>query len=89
MLNIIVCAKVVLNPEAPVSMFRIDPEAKRAIPPKGMPPVLNPYDENCIEAALRVKEVHPGKITVISNGAKQDTAAIYSRKGGGVPDNRG
>jgi electron transfer flavoprotein beta subunit len=67
-LNIIACVKVVIDPEAPISTFRIDPEAKRAIPAKGVPPVLNPYDENCLEAALRIKDVHPSKITVISMG---------------------
>jgi len=68
MTNIIVCMKQVLDPEAPVSAFKIDPEAKRAIPPKGTPPVLNPNDENALEAALRIKDVQPTEITVISMG---------------------
>jgi len=69
MINIIVCMKQVLDPEAPRSAFKIDPEAKRAIPPKGTPPVLNPFDENALEAALRIKGTQPAKITVISMGA--------------------
>jgi electron transfer flavoprotein beta subunit len=60
--------KQVLDPEAPVSAFKIDPEVKRAIPPKGTPPVLNPNDENALEAALRVKDTQPTEITVISMG---------------------
>ena len=32
--NIIVCMKQVLDPEIPISLFRIDPEARIAIPPK-------------------------------------------------------
>ena len=68
MIKIIVCMKQVLDPEAPVSAFRIDPEAKRAIPPKGTPPVLNPNDENALEAALRIKDAQPAEITVISMG---------------------
>jgi len=68
MLNIIVCVKVVIDPEAPVSTFKIDPEVMRVVPGQGVPPVLNPYDENSLEAALRIKEQHPGKITVISAG---------------------
>jgi len=68
MVNIIVCMKQVLDPEAPVSAFRIDPEAKRAIPPKGTPPVLNPNDENALEAALRIKDTQPAEITVLSMG---------------------
>jgi len=76
MLNIIVCAKVVLDPEAPLSTFRIDPEARRAVPSKGVPPVLNPYDENCLEAALRIKELQPSKITVISVGKDLPKALV-------------
>ncbi len=69
MLSIIVCIKQVLDPEAPVSSFQIDPGAKRAIPPKGVPPVLNPFDENALEAALRIKDTQEAKITVITMGA--------------------
>ena len=68
MTNIIVCMKQVLDPEAPVSAFKVDPEAKRAIPPKGTPPVLNPNDENALEAALKIKDTQPTEITVISMG---------------------
>jgi len=70
MTNIIVCMKQVLDPEAPVSAFKIDPETKRAIPPKGTPPVLNPNDENALEAALKIKDAQPAKITVISMGTQ-------------------
>jgi electron transfer flavoprotein beta subunit len=60
--------KQVLDPEAPVSSFRIDPEAKLAIPPKGTPPVLNPYDENALEAALRIKDTQGAEVIVLSMG---------------------
>jgi len=60
--------KQVLDPEAPVSAFKIDPEAKRAIPPKGTPPVLNPNDENALEVALKIKDAQPTEIIVISMG---------------------
>jgi len=70
MVSMIVCIKQVIDPEAPVSLFKIDPEAKRAIPPKGTPPVLSPFDENALEAALRIKDTEGGKITVISMGPR-------------------
>jgi len=68
MVRIIVCMKQVLDPEAPTSSFRVDTEAKRVIPPKGTPPVLNPFDENALEAALRIKDTQNAEITVISMG---------------------
>jgi electron transfer flavoprotein beta subunit len=76
MLNIIVCIKVVMDPEAPVSTFKIDPEARRVLPAQGVPPVLNPYDENCLEAALRIKDAQDAKITVISAGSNIPKAVI-------------
>lgn len=71
MLNIVVCVKLVQDPEAPVSSFKIDPESRRAIPAAGTPPVLNPFDENALEGALRLKAAAGAggaKITVISMG---------------------
>jgi electron transfer flavoprotein beta subunit len=66
-LDILVCIKQVLDPEAPVSAFSIDRESKRATQ-RGAAPVMNPFDENALEAALRVKDTHGSKITVISIG---------------------
>jgi electron transfer flavoprotein beta subunit len=61
--------KIVLDPEAPASMFKVDVEAKRVLPLKGNPPVLNPFDENALEAALKIKDSHKDtSITVVSMG---------------------
>ena len=76
MVNIIVCMKQVIDPEAPVSLFNIDPEVKRAIPPRGTPPVLNPFDENALEAALKIKDAQDTNITVISMGQKLAKAVV-------------
>ena len=76
MLNIVVTIKQVLDPEAPPSIFKIDPEAKRVIPAAGIPPVLNPYDENALEAALKIKDTHQSRITAISMGAKLAKAVM-------------
>ena len=67
MVNIIVCIKQVFDPEAPASAYKIDAEARRVIL-KGVPPVLSPFDENALEAALRIKDAHDSKITVLSAG---------------------
>ncbi|HEX9143980.1 MAG TPA: electron transfer flavoprotein subunit beta/FixA family protein [Candidatus Binatia bacterium] len=64
----IVFAKQVLDPETPSSIFKIDREAKRAIPPPGADPVVNGFDEIAVEAALRIKASAGGTITVVSMG---------------------
>ena len=66
--NIIVCAKQVMDPETPASAFRIDSQAKRVIPAPGIPPVVNGFDENAVEAALRIKDSIGANITVVSLG---------------------
>jgi electron transfer flavoprotein beta subunit len=67
-LNMIVCCKQVLDPEAPPASFKIDPSNNKVIPPPGVPPVISPFDEQAVEAALRIKDQQGGKITVLSLG---------------------
>ena len=76
MLRIIVCVKQVIDPEAPVSSFKVDPEANRVIPPKGTPPVLNPFDENALEAALKLKDAQDVEITAVSMGRNLARAVV-------------
>ncbi len=66
--NIIVCVKQVMDPETPASAFRIDSDAKRVVPAPGIPPVVNGFDENAVEAALRIKDSVGGSVTVVSLG---------------------
>lgn len=68
-MNIIVCVKQVPDPEIPLAKFRINPEAKRVIPPEGIPPVISPFDEQAVEAALRIKGQQESKITVLTMGS--------------------
>ncbi|MFC1591092.1 electron transfer flavoprotein subunit beta/FixA family protein [Thermodesulfobacteriota bacterium] len=67
-MRIIVCMKQVPDPSASSSGTTVDVEAKRVILPQGTPPVLSPYDENALEAALRVKDSLGATVTVISAG---------------------
>jgi electron transfer flavoprotein beta subunit len=76
MVKIAVCVKVVADPEAPSSTFSIDPSGKRVLPARGVPPVLNPYDENALEAALKIKELTGAEITIISAGQNIPKAII-------------
>jgi electron transfer flavoprotein beta subunit len=67
-LNIVVCIKQVIDPQIPPSKFKINAEAKRVVPPEGIPPVINPYDAQAVELAVKLKEKHNGKITVLTVG---------------------
>lgn len=84
MKNIIVCMKQVLDPEIPLSLFHIDAEARQAIPPKAMPPVLSPFDENALEAALKIKDVQEANVTVISLGKKLNRVVVSSALAAGA-----
>jgi len=64
----IVCCKQVIDPEAPPASFKVDTSANKVVPPPGVPPVISPFDEQAVEAALRIKDAQGGKITVISLG---------------------
>ena len=67
-LHIVVTAKQVLDPETPLSAFRID--ANQVSVGGNMAPVVNGYDEQAIEAALRIKETSgDATVTVLSYGA--------------------
>ncbi len=67
-MKMVVCVKQILDPEAPPSSFKVDPQANRVIPPPGVPSVISPFDEQAVEAALRVKDAKGGTISVISLG---------------------
>jgi electron transfer flavoprotein beta subunit len=64
----VVCAKQVLDPETPSSIFKIDRDARRAVSPPGSDPVVNGFDEIAVEAALRIRESAGGSITVLAMG---------------------
>jgi electron transfer flavoprotein beta subunit len=67
-MNMIVCCKQVIDPEAPPASFRVDASTNKVVPPQGVPPVISPFDENALEAALKIKDAQGGTITVISLG---------------------
>jgi electron transfer flavoprotein beta subunit len=66
--RMIVCAKQIPDPEAPFSNVSVDVEKKEVA--VDAPDVISPYDENALEAAIRIKEEAGGKITVLSMGRK-------------------
>jgi electron transfer flavoprotein beta subunit len=80
-MNIIVCIKQV--PET--TEVKINPETNTLIR-EGVPSIVNPFDENAIEAALQLKEKHGGKITVITMGPPQAAEALKTSIAMGVDE---
>ena len=68
MIKIIVCLKLIIDPEAPFSAFKINKDTMKPVPPEGSPPVISPFDENALEAALKIKDQQDCNITIISLG---------------------
>jgi len=76
MTHIIVCVKIIIDPEMPFSLFKVDRRGMKPIPPDGMPPVLSTFDENALEAALKLKDQQTCRITVLSMGKKLPKAIL-------------
>ena len=70
-MNIVVCIKQV--PET--TEVRVDPKTNALIR-EGVKSIVNPFDENAIEAALQLREAHGGKVTVITMGPPQAEEAL-------------
>jgi len=62
-MNIIVCAKQVVD----VSEMKVDPNTKKPIL-QGVPMKISDIDKNAMEEAIKIKDKHSGKITVITIG---------------------
>ena len=87
-MQIIVCVKQVPDPEGAQTCFVIDRDARR-VEPRGIPPVLSLFDENALEAALRVKEARTEagvKITVISVGKRLSNAVLQKALAAGADE---
>lgn len=67
-MRIIVFAKQVMDPEAPQASFKIDEANNKVLPAPGIAPVVNGFDENAVEAALRLKTSNNATVTVITMG---------------------
>ncbi len=85
-MRIIVCMKQVPDPATSSSSIKVDTEAKRVIMPQGTPPVLSPYDENALEAALMIKDAQGARITVISAGRNLAKTVLRKTLAAGADD---
>ena len=67
--RIVVTVKQVIDPEMPLSAFQVDEAAKRVATPPNIAPVVNGFDEQAVEAALRIKEASDDvTVTVVAAG---------------------
>jgi len=67
-MNIVVTVKQVPDPNTPANLLAIDAAARRVVPPAGIPPVMNGYDANALEEAVRLKEQRGAKVIAVSVG---------------------
>ncbi len=70
-MNIIVCIKQVPD----TTEVKINPETNTLMR-EGVPSIINPFDENAIEAALQLKSQTNGTVTVITMGPPQAQDAL-------------
>lgn len=55
-MHIVVCVKQIPNPEIAASQFRVDEAARKVVPLPGTALVMSPFDEQALEAALRIRD---------------------------------
>lgn len=71
-MNIIVCVKEIADPEAPSDAFKLDREKNALVASPQVLKVLNPFDEQAVEAALRIRDKSGSKVTALSLGKELD-----------------
>jgi len=77
--------KQVADPDAPPSAFDVDPKGRKVVP-RGVAPVISPYDENALEAALRIKDGSGAKIVILSMGKKLSQRVFVNALAAGADD---
>jgi electron transfer flavoprotein beta subunit len=80
-MDIIVCIKQVPG----TTQVRINPETGTLIR-EGVEAIVNPFDEYAVEEAIRLKEKHGGKVTVITMGPPQADVALRKTIGMGADE---
>jgi len=83
-IRIIVCAKEIPDPEAPLSDVSVDAEKMEVI--VDAPQVISPFDENALEAAVQLKEEMGGKISVLSLGKKVSDTVLRKTLAAGADE---
>jgi electron transfer flavoprotein alpha/beta subunit len=81
MMNIVVCIKQVPD----TTDVKIDPKTGTLIR-DGVPSIINPDDRHAIEEGLKLKELHGGRVVVLSMGPPQAMDALMEAKAMGVDE---
>jgi electron transfer flavoprotein beta subunit len=85
-MRLIVCVKQAPDHEGPRESYQIDPGLIR-VEPSGIPPVISLFDENALEAALRIKdERNDVKITLVSVGKRISNAVMFRALAAGADE---
>ena len=87
-MRIAVCIKQIPNPDALGAVLRIDAASRAAVLPPAHPLVVSPFDEQALEAALRIRDrLGPEvKITAITLGPEAARAALKQALALGADD---
>ncbi|MBK5516723.1 hypothetical protein [Pseudomonas sp. TH10] len=87
-MHIVVTLKQVFDPNTPPVLLQVAPDEKSIEMRSGMSPVLNGYDANAVEEALKIKDAVGGTVTVVTvgddNAIAQLRRAIAMGADGGV-----
>ena len=77
---------VVLIKQVPeIALIKVDEAANMVALPQG-PGTVNPFDEYAVEEALRIKEQHGGKVSVLTVGSERAESALRNCLALGVDD---
>lgn len=80
-MHVVVCIKQVPG----TTKVRINPETNTLIR-EGVEAIINPFDENALEAALVLKDTLGAKVTVVSMGPPQAESALREAMARGADD---
>lgn len=74
--RIVVCIKEIPDPEATAESYRVGPAGNVLVPAGNVLRVVNPFDEQAVEAALRIKDKTGAKVVVVSLGNNLDRVVV-------------
>ena len=83
-MHIVVTVKPVVDPNTPPALFRIGNDGTTLELGAGISQIMNGCDANAVEAALALKEMHGGSITVLSVGGEPSKSCLRRAIGMGA-----